>query len=159
MLTWWAVFRAECVRYAKTTAMWWLKKIKRAASSLTGMVSSAAKVEDTQSSCRIALHIPNGIVCHALPIFDVSIAVIRGSHAIRPMTGAFDLAGLVYAHDPEDSSKQVRCFPDFPRAAYGERFANRPDSDGFTTLPVGVLCWLINICPGVPSPPGGCLHN
>jgi len=34
----------------------------------------------------------------------------------------------------------VRCFPDFPRAAYVEQFTDHPRSDGFTTLSTGVFC-------------------
>ena len=41
----------------------------------------------------------------------------------------------------------VRCFPDFSKASYGERFSDRPGTDGFTILPSGVFWWLINIHP------------
>ena len=42
----------------------------------------------------------------------------------------------------------VRCYPDFPRTAYGEQFFDQPGTDGFTTLSAGISWWLINICPG-----------
>jgi len=41
-----------------------------------------------------------------------------------------------------------RCFSDFPWATYGERFIDLPSSDGFTSLSIGVFCWLMNIWPG-----------
>ena len=67
--------------------------------SSSGMVS---QVEDPESSCRIALHLHNGMVCYALPIFGVS----RACRAIHPESGAFKLVGLVHIRDLKDNSEQ-----------------------------------------------------
>ena len=84
------------------------------------------------------------MVYHALPVFDVSGAGVRGFCVVRSEAGAFKLAGLV--HDMIRKTLQismnyklVRCFPYFPGATYGERFTDRPSFDGFTTLPAGVF--------------------
>jgi len=42
----------------------------------------------------------------------------------------------------------VRCFLDFPGASYGERFFDRPGTDGFTTHVARLFWWLINIRSG-----------
>ena len=42
----------------------------------------------------------------ALPISDVSSAVVRGFYVVCPATEALELAGLVHANDPKNSSER-----------------------------------------------------
>ena len=109
--------------------------------------------QDTKFSCRIGLNVLHGMVCHALPISDVSSAIVWGFRAICRATGALELEWLVHANDLANSSNSmnyqvVRCFLDFPEASYGERFSDGLGVDWFTTLSAGVFWWLINIHPG-----------
>jgi len=39
----------------------------------------------------------------------------------------------------------IWCFPDIQDTSYGDCFLDFTGPDGFTTLPTGALCWLINI--------------
>jgi len=93
------------------------------------------------------------MVCHALPISDVSSAIIQGSYTVRLATGALELEGLVYTNDLTNSSEQHeltigKVLPQLPRSIIRERFFDRPGADRITTLSAGILWWLINICQG-----------
>jgi len=75
--------------------------------------------ENTKSSRRIALHMLHGMVCHALPVFNVSSTVVQRFHDIYLATGALKLEWLVHANDPTNSSEQHevqvgKVLPDFP---------------------------------------------
>ena len=62
--------------------------------------------EDTESSRRVTLYVPYGMVRYALPILNVSGAVLRGFYALCSKTRALNLEWLVHADDSTNASKQ-----------------------------------------------------
>ena len=98
------------------------------------------------------MHIPNGLVYHALLIVDDNGIGVRRFHALRPEVGELKLDPLLYVFHLENYSEWIRLptfqvFPDILDASYRDKFLDFAGLDGFTTLSSGIFWWLINIQP------------
>jgi len=119
----------------------------------SGEFRGEARTEDFQSPSRASVHIPEGLVRHALPLTDDGSISLRRLRPLCAEAGEFELVTILYVLCPKNflsSSNYLldRCFPEISGTSYGDKFADLAGPDDFTRPPSGVFWWLINVRPG-----------
>jgi len=121
-------------------------------SSLIKMTSQEGRLQIHAWSCRTSTWWP-GMFC---TIHHLMSVVQKSNGDFVPFIQKFEcskwqgdyMAAIQKIVQSNMNCHLFKCFPDFPETTFGDTFIDVPGPDGFTSLPISVFCWLMNIQSG-----------